>query len=64
MNNITIVYPDNLAYAVGLIKDHIDKAVADAKGEGNTGNDKDGDGAIDTETINQMLVQTGFPAIT
>ena len=62
MNNITIVYPDNLAYAVGLIKDHIDKAVADAKGEGNTGNDKDD--VLDSETINQMLVQTGFPAIT
>ena len=62
MNTITIVYPDNLAYAVGLIKDHIDKAVADAKGEGNTGNDKND--VLDKETINQMLVQTGFPAIT
>ena len=62
MNTITIVYPENLTYAVGLIKDHIDKALADANGEGNTGNDKDD--VLDSETINQMLVQTGFPAIT
>jgi len=63
MTNITIVTPENLAYAVGLIKDHIDEALADTS-DGNTGNNKDGDDAIDTGTINQILVQTGFPAIT
>jgi hypothetical protein len=64
MTNTKIVYPENLAYAVEIIKDHIDEVVADASGGGNTKNDKDGDDAIDTETINQILVQTGFPAIT
>jgi len=61
MTNITIVTPENLAYAVGMIINHIDEVVADASGGGN---DKHGDDAIDTETINQILVQTGFPAIT
>jgi len=64
MTNTKIVYPENLAYAVEMIKDHIDEALADANCGGNTGNDKHGDDAIDTETINQILVQTGFPAIT
>ena len=60
MTNTKIDYPENLAYAVGMIIDHIDEVVTGASDEG----DKDGDDAIDTETINQILVQTGFPAIT
>jgi len=64
MINTKIVYPENLAYAVEMIKDHIDETFADANCGGNTKNNKDGDDAIDTGTINQILVQTGFPAIT
>jgi len=60
----TIVYPENLAYAVAIIKDHIDEVLTDTNGGGNTENNKHGDDAIDPETINQILVQTGFPAIT
>jgi len=63
MTPTKIVTPANLAHAVGLIKDHIDETLADAGGEKNTENNNHGDDAIDTETINQILVQTGFPAI-
>ena len=62
MSPTTIVTPENLAYAVGMIKDHIDETFAD--GSNGTKNETHGDDAIDTETINQILVQTGFPAIT
>ena len=64
MTNITIVYPENLAYVVEMIKDHIDEVLADANNGGNTGNDKCGIDAIDADTINQTLLQTGFQAIT
>jgi len=64
MSPTTIVTPENLAYAVGMIKDHIDETFAVESDGGGKKNETHGDDAIDTETINQILVQTGFPAIT
>ena len=63
MTTTTIVTPANLAHAVGMIKDHIDETFADASNGGGTTIETPGDDAIDMETINQILVQTGFPAI-
>ena len=62
MTSTKIVFPENLEHAVGLIKEHLDEALAD--GNGCTEHETCQVAAIDAETIEQTLRQTGFPIIT
>jgi hypothetical protein len=67
MTRTKIVTPANLKYAVRLVKDHVDERIDEALGDGGDSNAENGTcncTVIDPETINQILVQANFPAVT
>jgi hypothetical protein len=60
MTSTKIVFPENLEHAVGLIKEHLDEALADGN-SGGTEHETCHVAAIDAETIDQILQQANFP---
>ena len=61
-----IISPDNLEQAMRWVKGYIGGNLTGDSASGGEEHDKDGNcsiAPIDSTTINQILTQTGFPAI-